>query len=169
MKIIDIIRTLIESGEDFSDHATAARMPMHVDGRFASAEPCAFCEAWRAAQQLIKLPSGVLGEFEPGDPVLICNRAPGVVHAVRMQVDVRLGQDGDSPRPIGTFAPEFVSHAPAETFYRDNDGDIWKVVAPSTLSLCDKSFEVLAGKSETTYPESHVREEYGPLKKADKP
>lgn len=174
MKIKDIIRTLIESGEDFSDHSMQIDVNGEVGPRHGAVvgeAPCAFCEAWRTAQWVIGPDCPNFIDFEPGDLVLICGRAPGVVERVRMQVDVRMGRDGDSPRPIGTFAPEFVSHAPEEpeVFYRDRDNAIWKLTAPGTLSLCGNDYAPFEGKYCGVFTQSHVETCWGPLVKVDKP
>lgn len=123
MKIQDILRRLL-SGEDFSDHSTGkedGHAPLHDKG-------CAFCDAWRAALYLLTDFEGRLGpDFEPGDPVLVCGRAPGKVVAIRTQIDVRLGEPG-GPQPVGTFAQEFVTPAPAErvSHWRNSSGDVFE-------------------------------------------
>lgn len=167
MKIKQILQALLSS-EDFSDHSTGkedGNGSLHDKG-------CAFCEAWRAALYLLSdLSVGLHDVFEPGDKVTICGRAPGVVERVRTQIDVRLGGDGTAPRPVGTFAQEFVQAAPAETpevFYSDRDGDIWKP-AGTQLQLCDKAtWEPLTGKYAYVVPEGEVRDHYGPLNRVTK-
>jgi hypothetical protein len=127
MKIKDILSVLAKSGEDFSDHSTGkedGNAPLHDKG-------CAFCEAWSAALYLLTNFEGRLGpDLEPGDSVLICGRAPGKVVAIRTQIDVRLGEPG-GPQPVGTFAEEFVTPAPAEpvektSFWRNEHGDVFE-------------------------------------------
>ncbi len=133
MRIRDILETIARSGEDFSDHSSGkydGNTPIHPTR-------CGFCDAWRAALDLLAdLSFGQASNFEPGDRVLICKRAPGTVVATRTQIDVRMTGDGpaDGPGPVGTFVAEFVSPmtaaqkaAPPEfTHWRDQDGAFWK-------------------------------------------
>lgn len=123
MKIKEILQVLL--ADDASDHAgTGEEMDTWQHG-----DNCVFCKAAREAQFLIGPDCPRLLDFEPGDDVLICGRAPGVVERVRTQVDVRLGAKDDKLRPVGTFALEFISHADrshARTWWRDAEGDVWE-------------------------------------------
>jgi hypothetical protein len=161
VKIKEMLQVLL-SGEDFSDHSTGKEdgsSPLHAEG-------CNFCEAWRQALWIIGPDCPGFVDFESGDDVLICGRAPGKVVGTRTQIDVRLGDS----HHVGTFAAEFVEHAPAPEFYADRDGDMWKVVGDGKLSLCVLgTWRPHSGKAARVAPMDEVEDHHGPLTPAVKP
>ena len=151
MKIKDIIRTLIESGEDFSDHGMTVGANDEIGPRH-STENCDFCAAWRAAEVFLTLP--MLDLFDKGDEVVVVDRHPGIVEDVILKYRVRLGE-----RMTGEFAPEFVKAPGAPNLrerYVDAQGDMWERDIPSDRMLC------VADGSEVSKPSATERGRGGP-------
>lgn len=170
VKIKDIIRTLIMSREDFSDHdgrglhEDSPSRPLHDKG-------CAFCEAWREALQLLDLDPRLI-DFEAGDKVMLPGGIPGRVMGtdVTVRVEVQNGEHG--PWAVGSFSPYDLTPREDEpvTYYRDRDQDLWKVTGKQTLSLCDLVRGVpLEGKCSGVWAYDYVNTNWGPLTPARKP
>lgn len=158
MKIKDILRTLM--ADDASDHAGVGdQMDVWQHGN-----NCVFCRAARMAQVLID--SVALRDmFEPGNEVAIGD-VTGIVESVDIVYTVRLtGADGK--RRYIKINDEYVSApptaSPADEYFSDRDGDIWKVSKPGMLVLYEHAGTPTPAKSHKDCNQGDVEKIYGPL------